>query len=168
MSEIENFETYAKLLDEEAKKLKLFNEWEKEGEFGDATDLAEAYITALETVLKSIGVKDAYKDAWHNFCLCLEFKPFNNRYFKKKSHRREDLLSNKDLEVVIGLGYDEELDYDEEDKPELVLWYQNDSNFTDFNLFNPKYWREALKDIFYLYKITAQKQQTNLKSFSSK
>jgi hypothetical protein len=152
-----NFEEYAKALDLEAAKLPKLAEWKKQDEtspYQNPADFAQPLIDGLSNMLTFLGAKELYVYDWHSYCRCIEFKPMESRYFKKGNlllHDCAKLKIDENLEGVIGVGFDEDLDYNDNPDPELVFWwYQDNQGVTDIELRHPTVWKDVLGEFFTL------------------
>jgi hypothetical protein len=158
------YKVYSKQLDEIAKTLPNYGMCHKiQKEVWDAkhksifvAELFSDYVNTLEKILGYAGAADIRKDMWHIYAKRLDFKPVKSQYFKIGKLRLSDgVVFDDNLEGVLAVGFDEGGDYNNNEGPELILFYSNYDSCTDVELYNPKNWRSALAEFFDMNKIEA-------------
>lgn len=123
-------------------------------------ELGDPFISSIEKILKLLQVKDIHKYHWHEYCSNISFKPYESPYFRNPQIDKnlEVLFQGQfkldyNLEAVIGVGFDEKLDYESDETiPELLSWFRNIEE-GDIEIYPPTQWRNVLSEIFDLDKI---------------
>ena len=151
------FEIYAKQLDIEIGKLPTLKEWEDYYErWPRPSDENEpkyfrGFVTTLKKILEILGAGEIEEYHWHEHIFPVRFKPVYSPYFRLgKFGILNNVPVTKNLEGIIAIGFDEGLDYPDEHKPELVVFYKNEDDdfYTDIDLYKPENWRDAINEFF--------------------
>lgn len=142
---------YTKSLDYHAENLPVLYKWLEVGAepYGRPTSLVLDFITDLEDIINAFEVEDVHQSDWHEYCRRINFSHVKSPHFKKGNIlKKYNFPVDENLEGVIAVGFDEGLEYDDNAKPELIIWYQNANDSIDMNLFNPKEWKTVLAEFF--------------------
>ena len=152
-----DFEIHSKQLDLEVKRLPTIEDcskiqkkiWEEEHKSVRYSDLMTGFTENLKKILEVLEARDIDNYYWHDYISCITFKPVGSPYFKIGLFgRTNNVRVDENLEGIIGIGFDESLDYPPNHKPELVIFYKNDNFCTDINLYKPEEWRKAINEFF--------------------
>lgn len=156
------FERYARELDLEVNKLPTWGQylkiredrWKNERETLNAPEIFAGFTTTLKKILEYLKASDIEDYFWHEDIAPLKFKPMSSPYFRLgRFGSYENVPVDKNLDGVIAIGFGEGDDYENDEKPELVLFYINDNFCTDVDLYKSKNWRGAVNEFFDTSKI---------------
>ncbi|RLG18935.1 hypothetical protein DRN75_00510 [Nanoarchaeota archaeon] len=166
---MKSFDTYAKKLDSIVTKLPTYGQyhkiikeaWEREGKSLYASDIFTDFTRELKNILKYLEAGDVKDYRWHGYVAAVIFKPTKSPYFRLGLFGKcENVPVNGDLEAVIAIGFDELGDYEDGERPELVVYYlnrnfRNDNPFshTDIDLYKPEDWKNTLNEFFDMSKV---------------
>jgi hypothetical protein len=142
VSELPNWGQYRKIQDEA---------WEKEHKSLNAKEIFANFNVILKNILECLGTKDIKEYHWHDYIAPMSFKVKSSKYFRLGSFGQcENVPVTENLQGTIAIGFDECGNYENEEGPELVIFYENDDHdfVTDIDLYNPKNWRNALHEFF--------------------
>ena len=151
MSKIHCLKNYTDALDKEAVKLPDFVTLSnmRFDEYPANILKRSGFVKNVENILEYFEAKNIRIDRWHEYCVRIDFELFKSRYFRPgRVLESENISIDKDLEGTIGVGFDEEPDYEDSDKPELLIWFQNRDFVTDLYLFKPTNWRDVINEFF--------------------
>jgi hypothetical protein len=153
------FEAYARNLDKEIEKLPTLREFLKaRDESKDTKIYFNGFVTNLKGILESLGASNVRDHEWHQYVSSVRFGLTSSPYFSLGLFGScEDVIANENLDGVIAVGFDEDLDYEPEHKPDLVLFYIDEKTNTDIDLHTPEEWRNVLSEFFDISKVIKTK-----------
>ena len=128
--------------------------WEGEQKDEKPVDRFRTFLTHLNQILECFEIKNIKFYEWHQHMLCIQFSPPESPYFKLGEFGMScDVPVDGNLKAVIGIGFDEDLDYfkgEYDRKPALIIYYiyGANGNCTDLNLFSSTEWRDVLNEFF--------------------
>jgi hypothetical protein len=141
---------YAERLDAEVLKLPDMEAYRKK-QWGikESQECFEGFVTTLEELLSYLGAKEIREYWWHQHMKGLEFKHMDSKYFSL-GHlaSSEGVTRDEKWKGVVMVGFDEDLDYENSEKPDVVAFYTNEEEATDLDVYHAKYWRKAIQEFF--------------------